>query len=449
MRLIPKRDASLLMPANPVIIVGTTPDYVAKILDTYPGPALFVLESFHLDNPSLKKCDPSVLLFTSLRDVHKTLNSVKRFLFMNGFSPGGIACFDCEYLILASQLAIYLGLPFPPPDAVIRARNKFDSKKIWKEAGVPSPSVGLCKSLGQAVDFFYRVNKDVVMKPISGSGSELVFHCKNEAEIRESVQILKEQLHERKTNPLFGAIRSTREASLLNPCETWIIEEFIPGPEFSCDFILHDGGITIIRETGKVKAHYQTFGSILAYRLPPNYPSGLSPQTLRLTLKKAATSLGFTWGYFMTDFIIQDNQPVILEMTPRPGGDSIPDLVETATGSNILHIYLDMMSGKMPHPDDTVLSCSESFASLNLFAEKEGIIAHIETSEILSHPSVRALCLKKHVGDRIILPPKDYDNRLIGYCIITPDTDWDFFSTDFPFQDLLKVSTRTQNHLEA
>jgi biotin carboxylase len=135
-------------------------------------------------------------------------------------------------------------------------------------------------------------------------------------------------------------------------------------------------------------------------------------------LKEAAHSLGFTWGWFMADFIIKDRKPYIIEITPRPGGDSIPDLIEVATGTDILNLYLDFISGETGEPNPIPFT-SNSFASLNLYASREGYVTRLDTSQIGMIPWVKKLYLNKKIGDRIILPPLDYDSRKIGHCIIS------------------------------
>jgi hypothetical protein len=51
-----------------------------------------------------------------------------------------------------------------------------------------------------------------------------------------------------------------------------------------------------------------------------------------------------------------------------------------------------------------------------------------------------ALLLKKNVGDRVTLPPDDYDNRLLGHCIMHWDYGWEQAAACRRIQGLLKVS---------
>jgi hypothetical protein len=76
-----------------------------------------------------------------------------------------------------------------------------------------------------------------------------------------------------------------------------------------------------------VKATDKPFGSVLAYTFPPLYPESFRKERLLDILKTAVRSLGFDRGFFMADYVLREGFPVLIELTPRPGGDSIPDLV--------------------------------------------------------------------------------------------------------------------------
>jgi len=423
---------------EPVIVVGATPDYVRKIYNKYPASVLFVLDLRFQGDPFLEGIEKSALLFSSLEDFEQTMHVVDLNLSTNNLSPQGVACFDCESLIPAARLAHHLRLPFPSLKAIVHARNKFEARNLWKKADILTPAAAIASNVNETLDFFHCIKRTIVLKPISGSGSELLFRCRNEEEIRESVQVMEEQLPRRKSNPLFKSIPSISGAAPVDPCKTWVAEEFIQGPEFSYDFILQDGQVQILRETGKIKASEQTFGSILAYTFPPSYPKGFSPEIFSDMLKRATKSLGYNWGYFMVDFIICHDQPTIIEISPRPGGDSIPDLIEIATGHDLIGAYLDFSTGRCPS-FKRVNTYSNSFVSINIYAPGKGTITYLDASQILSQAWVKALFLKKSVGDFVTLPPDDYDNRLLGYCVIKPEPGWDPITLYHNLQKLIKI----------
>lgn len=423
--------------SNPVLVMGTSPDYVVKIYDSYRKPILFIMDTRFKGHPLLNRIDKTLLVFCPLDHFQRTLSAVEDRL--NGLSarPRGVACFDCESLLLAGRVAEYFQKPFPPTAAIARARNKFESRRLWREAGITTPRAITAANLKHTLSFYRTVNRPIILKPLSGSGSELVFKCCNETEIEEAVRTMQEQLLKRRSNPFFTDIRFQTE---LDPCQTWIVEEFIRGPEYSCDFILDQGRASLVRETGKLRMPQQTFGSVLAYTCPPLYPPRFSYENLCETLEKAARALGFSRGYFMADFIVKNGRTVIIEMTPRPGGDSIPDLIKAASGYDILGGYLDFMAENITPGQSDPPAEIKTHAGVNFYADRSGIISRLDYARILSDPMVKNLILKKQLGDRIVLPPDNYDDRLLGYCIINLNASQMPLSQYRSFQKRLEVS---------
>lgn len=423
-----------------MIVVGTTPDYVLRIHEkSCSQPVFFLLDSRYRNDPDLTTMDNSLLIFSNLADFNESLCSLESFLSIRNFNRPWFACFDCESLYVTSMLADYYKSPFPSTRSILMTRNKFLAGKIWGEAGLDNPRSGLASDLSQTIRLFEKFNRDVVLKPLSGSGSELLFHCCSESEVIDSVKIMSSQLVRRKDNPLYADITDPSSSRTINPREEWIVEEYVDGSEFSCDFILHNKNIKIIRETGKIKAPDSPFGTVMCYTVPPVYPLNFSKESLEKTLMSAVRNLGYDWGYFMADFIIRDARAIIIELTPRPGGDSLPDLIMAASGEDTLKIYLELITGQYMDLN-TVTLPSKPCASINFFAPREGIIEQIDYTAILSQPDFITFIPKKKKGDRLSLPPDDYDNRLIGYCVVSHENDWDPMETCHYYQGLLKVS---------
>jgi biotin carboxylase len=428
------------MSLSPMIVVGTTPDYVERISRKRPaGSVLFILDQRHLNSHFLSGLDRSILIFADLEQYDETLDSLKNRLSAGHMSDPRFACFDCEYLILASRLANYFKSPFPPTEAIIITRSKFLSREVWRKAGIDNPRAVLASGIDETIRYFHAFETDIVLKPISGSGSELVFRCVDEKGVREAVSIMEEQLEKRRSNPLFRPIKDPFTSITMDPCERWVVEEYVSGPEFSCDFILHGDNVYIVREAGKIRADDQTFGSVMAYTMPAVYPEGFRREDLYRVFSIAAKSLGFIWGHFMVDFIIRKENAIILEMTPRPSGDSIPDLLEAATGRDILAEYMDFMSGRF-NASLIPQMPTRPYASINFFIPASGTITRLDVSEVMNQSGTVALFLKKKVGDRVALPPDDYDNRLLGHCIMHWDYGWEQVAACRRIQGLLKVS---------
>jgi len=422
-----------------ILVVGTTPDYVARLNRGIPRPLLFLTDERFRDDPGLSAIPPADMLFASLEAFEQTLQKAPAFLASRKTGLSGVACFDCESMLTAGRLASRLGLPFPSWQAIARSRNKFEARRTWTATGINSPYACLCSDLKETLHFFRSHGEDIVMKPVSGSGSELLFHCTGEEEVGSAVATLEQELPLRKSNPLFAPFPDPFQGHDIHPCRSWIAEEFVSGDEFSCDFVFQDEQIILVRETGKVKAPDKPFGSVLAYTFPPLYPERFSKERLMEILKTAVLSLGFDRGFFMADYVFREGFPVLIELTPRPGGDSIPDLVQIGAGRDTLGLYLDFVTGAFKPPESITMH-PESYASINLFAPKEGKILKLDGSRIRRLSHVKTLFFKKNEGDRVILPPKDYDNRLLGYCIVAMEPGMDLIKECRRLEDLLTVS---------
>lgn len=422
-----------------ILVVGTTPDYVARLQRDMPQPLVFLTAQRFKEDPRLMGVPGSDIVFADLQSFEATLEEMSSFQALRNTRLSGAACFDCESLIMAARIASHLGLPFPPWQAIARSRNKFEARRTWTALGINSPYASLASGLEETLQFFRSHGENAVLKPVSGSGSELLFHCAFEEEVRLAVTTMEKELRLRRGNPLFSPFPDPIHGQDIDPCRSWIAEEFVSGEEFSCDFVYQDEAIRLVRETGKVKATDKPFGSVLAYTFPPVYPAEFKKERLMETLKIAVHSLGFDSGFFMADYVVHEGFPVLIELTPRPGGDSIPDLVKIASGRDILRLYLDFVTGSFRDPE-TVLMRPHAFASINLFAHKEGTVVRLDGSRIMELPHVKSLFFKKVKGDRITLPPKDYDNRLLGYCIMATGPGLNLVEECRKLEDLLAVS---------
>jgi hypothetical protein len=110
----------------------------------------------------------------------------------------------------------------------------------------------LVGSLADAVQFIERLNSPVVLKPLTGSGSELVMLCETRAECVRAYQTLKTRLADHPNRRMYAAVDDSSEGE--DPRKVFAIEEKVSGREFSCDFLLDDDRLEIVRMTRKLHA---------------------------------------------------------------------------------------------------------------------------------------------------------------------------------------------------
>ncbi len=400
------------MRTDPVLVVGTTADYIDLIERKFPGRALF------LTDPSERRRiaeypDPGpeaeVLSDLSFGEARIALS---RWMEGTGRRPSGAACFDCESLLLAAELARYLALPFASPEAVLAARDKHRSKLLWREAGLPCPASRLVREPEEAVEFIRGGARPAVIKPLTGSGSELIFTCRQESDCRRTFALLKEKLAVHPNRRMYAERQET------DPRTVFAVEELVEGEEWSCDFALDRKEARIIRLTRKIFARDQSFGTVLAYRLSRELPAGLDPEGFLSQLERAGRALGIERSICMLDFIVAGGRAKMIELTPRPGGDCLVSLARLGGGFEMLGYALDFAAGREQDPPP--FRDWEELAGLHLLAPRGGTIRRVDASRILSDPRVRECRLSARPGDRVVPPPDDYDSRRLGHVIFLP-----------------------------
>jgi predicted ATP-grasp superfamily ATP-dependent carboligase len=400
-----------------VLVVGTTPDYIAYIHGRYPGRALFLTDLTQHSGWEEVIPDESSEVVTDLSDTDGVLEALRRHLEVRHQSLLGVACYDCEWLILAAELAVHFGLSYPSVESVRLSRDKYLTKKTWAEHGVRCPRVELVHSIGQALRLRKRFGDNVVLKPLTGSGSELTFRCDDVYDIAVAFRAIIEELAHRGHLPLYRLNPTVIQGwALSHPV---LAEEFIEGREYSADFIIDDNDVLLIRIAKKLRSDVFPFGTTMAYVVPARLPERINHEELRKTIRDAANALGLTHAICMMDFIISKGKIVLLELTPRIGGDCLPPLIRRSCGFDTIGLALDFAEGKkceIPPPHQWTEQ-----VGMRLFSQHGGALASVSCEELSNDSHIREIYIKRKPGHQIITPPDDYDSWVLGHVIFEPE----------------------------
>jgi len=135
-------------------------------------------------------------------------------------------------------------------------------------------------------------------------------------------------------------------------------------------------------------------------------------------VESAAGVLGFDRCMGMADFIIRDGEPCFLEITPRPGGDCLPQVIEQSSGLDMLGAHLEFAAGRMPKiPPE---SKWKHTVGLRVHARRRGSISAIRLWADRVRQEILETGWYREPGDRIVLPPEDYRSWIIGHVIFRP-----------------------------
>jgi biotin carboxylase len=317
-------------------------------------------------------------------------------------------------MALAATIADHLGLPYPSVAAIEKCRDKYLSKTLWRKNGVDCPAFRLIRSAGDLTAFFKKLQIPCILKPVNGSGSELVYICDSVQACESNFRIVQEELGRRENSRLYAFDDPDGYRM--------IAEEYVEGEEYSCDFLLDGDHVDLIRITRKIKAADKPFGTIRGYVFPASLPECFSDM-LPGVLRVGAEALGLTRCICMADFILRNGRIAFIEMTPRPGGDCLPSLLRRASGLDILALAIDFAEGEPVCLPD--MSAVTPHIGVRVHADRAGVLRSIEAKAVLEDHRVLEVHFSRSPGDRIILPPSDYDTWLLGHIIFRPEAGAD------------------------
>jgi biotin carboxylase len=396
---------------NRLLVVGTTSDYIDWIRRTCPQRALFITDPLVRSQAREPDPAPQEEVLCELTDNEHVRKAVTRHLERWNIRVDGLACFDCESMALAALLAQDFSAAFVSLSAVNNCRDKRLSKTLWQQNGIICPRIAPARDVEDAIDFLLTTGSDCVLKPLSGSGSELVFRCKDEKECRRSFAVIENGLQQRKNHRLYKGIP--------NDSPPIIVEEFVDGLEFSCDFFMDEETATLIRLTQKMPSSFSPFGTTMGYVLVDALPQGIDLQMFCRYLARAADTLGIKRSICMADFMVREGQIILLEMTPRPGGDCLPALIRNALQLDILALTLDAAQKQPLHIGS--FRPPRPYAGLRIHARQGGIFRRIDFAFVKQNPQIKEIHVLRHPGDIIRMPPEDYDSFVLGNIIFTPE----------------------------
>jgi hypothetical protein len=403
-------------PVDRVLVVGTTPDYVDLISRRLPGRCLFITDSA-LRGDAIEPCpDPADEVVCSLADeTDSILATLTAHLGQWNLRLAGIVCFDCESMTLAAELADWLDFDYPSRRAIATARNKHAATERWRQAGLPCPQAELVHEVEEAIELQGRLAAPIVLKPLSGSGSELVFACHDEEDCRRAFEIMRSRLIYHHDARMYAPVRGA--AGSLDPRQIFLAEELVEGLELSCDFVVEGQEARVIRACRKISRPGDPLGTVRAYATPLDLPGDVSLARLRRQLASAAAALGIWRAICMVDMVMRDGELVMLELAPRLAGDCLPALTRASTGLDVFAFALGFALGELPAIPSPG---PDMWVAVRFLAATEGVVTRLDTTAIEADSRVTQVEILRGSGEQVVLPPASHDLRLLGYAIFQP-----------------------------
>ena len=217
-----------------------------------------------------------------------------------------------------------LGLPGIGYKTAMLFTDKYLMREKCNELGIPTLAYSLCNNYEEAEDFFERLDRDAIIKPIDSQGSRGVYYI-------DSLRKLKEVFSQ--------AISYSKEKKIL-------IERFVKGREFVVEGVSVD-----------YRFRNLMIGDTYYFNIPDVYsafqrvfPSD-APNEIQIKIgdinKKIIEGFGLRQGITHSEYIVDGEDIFLIETAARGGGVYISsDLIPLATGLNVEDFLIDTAIGE-------------------------------------------------------------------------------------------------------
>lgn len=218
----------------------------------------------------------------------------------------------------AAYVSEKLGLPGNPYESVKICTEKDLFRKFLKEHGFNCPKAKGYKTYEEAVSEIDEYHFPVMVKPVDSSGSKGVVKVSQKSELKAAVE----------------------EALSYSRGKRFVVEEFIvkKGYQVSGDGFSYNSELVFTSYGNEL---YSSVGGTREYvALGEFWPSLLTLEQRKKVddeLQRLIKALGMKTSAYNIEVIIDENDtPYVLELGPRNGGSYIPQLIQYATGVDLV-----------------------------------------------------------------------------------------------------------------
>ena len=274
-------------------------------------------------------------------------------------------------------------------ETAVKATDKYDMIKAFKEYDVPSPWYFVVDTLEEMKSHENDVTFPCIIKPTDNAGSHGVAKVYSFQELIDNYEY---------------AHSCSRHGKV-------IVEEYLDGPEVSVEVMVVNGEVSILQITDKITTeapHFVEMGHTQPSRLPND-----TQKAIRNVTEAACKAIGIDKGPAHVEMKVTKRGPVMIELGARMGGDNITThLVPLSTGIDMVGSTIKVALGEAPDIKPT-LHCG---SAIRYFEVPFGTIKAIENVEEAQQvPGVKQITFTKNVGEEST--PIHCSNDRIGFVI--------------------------------
>ena len=274
-------------------------------------------------------------------------------------------------------------------ETAVKATDKYDMIKAFKEYDVPSPWYFVVDTLEELKARESDVAFPCIIKPTDNAGSHGVAKVYSFKELLENYEY---------------AHSCSRHGKV-------IVEEYLDGPEVSVEVMVVNGEVNILQITDKITTEEPHFVE-MGHTQPSCLPDATLEAIRKVTIA-ACKAIGIDKGPAHVEMKVTKRGPVMIELGARMGGDNITThLVPLSTGIDMVGSTIKVALGEEPDIKPT-LHCGSAIRYVEVpFGTITGIENVDEAKQI---SGVKQITFTKVVGEEST--PIQCSNDRIGFVI--------------------------------
>jgi carnosine synthase len=235
--------------------------------------------------------------------------------------PDGILTFWEDSVTVAARVAVALGLPGNPIEAVDAARSKLRTRELSARLGLPTPRAVRVRSLDELYAAAADIGFPAVVKPEFGA---LAVGCVriDSFGMLPAVYRLVREVVDPEADVIFRAGNDL------------LLEEYLDGVEFDIDLVLEDGTCvfsSVSQNWPTAEPSFQETG----LHCPPDHRRR-AVRALVAFAAEAAREFGFRTGVLHIEAKSTSAGPRIIEINARMGGGPVHLIVEAVWGVDLI-----------------------------------------------------------------------------------------------------------------
>lgn len=274
-------------------------------------------------------------------------------------------------------------------ETAVKATDKYDMIKAFKEYDVPSPWFFVVDTFEELKGHEADVTFPCIIKPTDNAGSHGVAKVYSFQELLDNYEY---------------AHSCSRHGKV-------IVEEYLDGPEVSVEVMVVKGVVNILQITDKITTeapHFVEMGHTQPSRLPET-----TQEAIRNVAVAACKAIGIDKGPAHVEMKVLKRGPVMIELGARMGGDNITThLVPLSTGIDMVGSTIKVALGEEPDIEPR----QHCGAAIRYFEVPFGTIKAIDNVEEARRvPGVKQITFTKEVGEEST--PIHCSNDRIGFVI--------------------------------